>query len=764
MDGLIWSSFFNADKEKFEQSGGMQIDAEHYDELRLIESLGLNIINVERCGTPLEGHVLVEHLEEEIYDACERAVLEFCLNVTDFAKDVLTEEEYEKAISLFARKQTNSKILRTLLARFQFLTGMAKNEIDLRNFFIFRVVELAQELREESVSRSFAPLKKQIEEIAGGVKSECYLSARTYCGTDKLPEECNDYVKSQFGYDFNSNMQDYIPSLLLIGRYKGRIFGMLEMFLLEDEDFWSEHERFNIVHFIGAVYKHNGAINANKILKYIFDCIMKRPFGETVLKSNLPLIFIEPQEYIESAEEWTFTRSFKRFESNFSLNKIENEKLCYPLSVIDNAEVKIAKGKKLAEEFFQSVYGANADKAIEYLNGQLKNPTPLYAGKYYNALDLFDLYVFEFRKPYRDYEIVKAICPDYFSVENEWNRFYIKAYEMFELTGNKEDCFACMFEVHFDIFRILNDKLGFKTSYQLDIGSRERIYGELKNILDGYGIKISENYKSDYITSLLDRKVALIEEIDRFPVLEQLGDAVYGIAIAEMLFYNPDTGDDVASGFESFVSAPAQIEVARKLGIDKLYLSSFTVNDKYDNLKVMIPTRERFEQVRDSESIAEKKKFIADSLEMIIGTICKDLGYRAAIEFTKHIVRETFREKNRAYFPDEVRWTDDLPFGIKRNYWARIRPAIYSDFNAHQKMLWGAFNKFFLAYNLGTEDDFVRRFITISVSEMNLFYDLNGGNKDNVNKVFYCYLQSGLEVAVEKYGKDIKKSFDESFN
>lgn len=170
----------------------------------------------------------------------------------------------------------------------------------------------------------------------------------------------------------------------------------------------------------------------------------------------------------------------------------------------------------------------------------------------------------------------------------------------------------------------------------------------MKNILKKYGVEISDKFKNDYIISLLDRKVAVIEESERFPVLEQLGDAVYGFAVAEMMFYQPTyyEPESIFKDYENYICASAQIEIAKKLGLDKLYISPLTLSYKYSNescidrVNEIFVLRERVLSANDT-----KFKFLADSLEMVIGTICNDLGYQAAIDFTKHIVKETYPER-----------------------------------------------------------------------------------------------------------------------
>ena len=72
-------------------------------------------------------------------------------------------------------------------------------------------------------------------------------------------------------------------------------------------------------------------------------------------------------------------------------------------------------------------------------------------------------------------------------------------------------------------------------------------------------------------------------------------------------------------------------------------------------------------------------------------------------------------------------------------------------------MLWDAFDKFFKAYVLGTEDREIRQFITNSFGD-NKLYDAIGTSYE-VNKVFYEYLHKGLESAIEKFGNSVKENY-----
>ncbi|MCH5261254.1 MAG: hypothetical protein J1F18_16020, partial [Lachnospiraceae bacterium] len=351
-----------------------------------------------------------------------------------------------------------------------------------------------------------------------------------------------------------------------------------------------------------------------------------------------------------------------------------------------------------------------------------------------------------------DRRAVESYEPAFFSRDNTLKRLYIKAYKVYQLVGNENKSAACLFELIYDIFIILNHRLNLKTSYQLDIKGRENIFAVLKKALKGYGIEISEKFKKDYIISMLDRKVALIEESARFPILEQLGDAIYGFAVAELLFYNPESDGYVNSDFKAYISAYSQVKVAVKLGIDKLYYSSDTCNRKYDYESLLARSEPYpLKTAEWKQAHSEKRKYLADSLEMLIAVLCKDCGYRTAIDFAKRLIRETFPKE----FPEEVRWDTAKDRGL-REYWARVLPAPYAEFNKFTEMMWDAYMKFMGVYSIGT-DDLMKRVALAHFPYSDAFM-LSNPNERYI--AFYEYLHNGIDYAIKVYSARIAEEFN----
>ena len=87
---------------------------------------------------------------------------------------------------------------------------------------------------------------------------------------------------------------------------------------------------------------------------------------------------------------------------------------------------------------------------------------------------------------------------------------------------------------------------------------------------------------------------------------------------------------DIAKSYNDFICAQAQIKVAKKIGVDKLYLSSHSLPRKYERDILIDADNESYTMSQEREQFSNKQKYIADSLEMIIGVICNDCGYEKA--------------------------------------------------------------------------------------------------------------------------------------
>jgi len=282
------------------------------------------------------------------------------------------------------------------------------------------------------------------------------------------------------------------------------------------------------------------------------------------------------------------------------------------------------------------------------------------------------------------------------------------------------------------------------------MSTRDKHFEELKQILVAYNVNITDKHKTDYIIALLDRDTALVEEEASFPVLEQIGDAIYGLAVAELLFYNPDT-EGMAEKFEHFTRAETQVLISKKQGFDKLYLQT-GLPAKYVEYDTLFYDIETFNEEKLQE--LNQEKYLADSLEMIIGSVYLDLGIMQAIDFAKQLLLKAFPKQLRK----EVRPTEENKHNkdIDMDYWSRILPSPCSVMTNELRTLWNALNKVILIASLGTDDKDKRRYITNSFGNTAIYGE---NHSYRVAWAFHDYLNNGLLSVLEKYGETIRDNY-----
>lgn len=754
----VWSTFFNLSEE---------------DKKKYFQQIKLQYLNFESADIAKTFSSLSNDYNDNFFiQALKIELLDFCINEKNFALEILSAEEYEKSIMLFKRKQYESKLLNRVLKTFLCFLNYFNYTEKIYNYLERDINKRKEELVEQETDKIMMPLKKQMEKVASGVKGCCYLlmDASLYAILT-IESQLNDHLKEKYGYDFNQCNKNSLGLLVLFENHYKNTNEILQKALLNDEAYWTEHKGFDVIHFINIVCKYNSFNHAKKIIDFIIEELRKTYDGKKIIENSLPLAFLDKALFISELEKRTFRFTFARFNNEYDLSIVSSENLLYPLSTVKDVEKKLKEGKQLVDELWENCYPDNFEEVKNFIVDEInkysqkiifisestkgengdEDKLPLKSPKQYTLVDIFDFPTFGYFGQIYDKDAVVVYCQDYFSSENLWNRFYLKAYNMLVLTKDKSSCFANLFEVYFDLFQYVEEKTQIKTVHQRNMEGRKESFQQLKTILNKYGVKISEDFEKDYVISLLDRKVANREEWERFPALEQLGDAVYGFAVAEMLFYNPN-GANISKLHNEYISADFQIAIAQKLGIDKLYLSARSLPKKYI-YDMLINTEKESYTINESVKYGNAKKYIADSLEMIIGTICNDCGYKTAIDFTKKIVKETYPE----LFVNEVHWQDNQNTEIDRDYWSMILPAPYSSCNSAQQTLMFAFNKFYLCYVLKTDDKKTRDYLT------NLFGNELFDEKSNIceiNKVFYEYLHKGLDSAIEKYFKSVKEKYE----
>ena len=746
-DALFWASFFSvSEKEKKQaikqiQNYPVNFDRQSFAQY-VLDATGISLSDI-RCDNPATQ------------SACERVALKFMIADSDFAKDFLDSDEYEKAKQTFARKQFNSKILQKLLNNFLTALSQRRNNT-LSNLFTIAILDEIRIAEEEEADRTYGALKKVIEKVAAGVKSGCYFEAEhgIYMYRSSLSEELNRVVIEQAKYDINAcnaPVCNNETSTLFCNCEDKENNRILQTALLKDPNFWASHEHFSIVGFLNEIEKQNGEKHAEKVVSYLFGNLKTMPNMNLILTNGFPLWMSKYDELLNSLEEQAHRFAFKRLESFCDVSVLNEVALCYPMRRADAKCFEI--GRSVWEKFIREYnYPSSGDAVQNYLNAEVYK---FVSGETHANDDIaviLDGTTFRYSVDNADRRLFAAYYPDCFSAENIWKRVYLIAYAVTLLSADEKTQFAYLQRIFVNLIKTVEERLGICTTHQLDESSRNQRYEELKNKLSSFGVSVSDTHKEDYIVSLLDRDTALLSEAKLFPELEQLGDAVYGLAVAELLFYRPQT-EEMAKQFENYTRAETQVKISVKNGFDKLYLQT-GLPAKYVEYDTLFTNTEAFVLKEEELQTLNQEKYLADSLEMIIGTVCKDSGIFEAIRFAKELLMKTFPK----VFTGEIHPTDESirNSAIEQDYWSRILPALCSDsYDDYSATLSRALDKLMLCVSIGTDTKEKRQFITYSLGGSGMYGDDDGTSF----WFFYQYLTGGLSSVLEKYKATVRNYY-----
>jgi hypothetical protein len=244
--------------------------------------------------------------------------------------------------------------------------------------------------------------------------------------------------------------------------------------------------------------------------------------------------------------------------------------------------------------------------------------------------------------------------------------------------------------------------------------------------------------------------------------LEQLGDAVYGLAVAELRFFDIERfkkayeeEKNEEKKFDDWVCAATQIIIAKKYGLDKLYFSANPTVNAYS-----VTPEEDYGYSKEKSG-----NYYADALEMLLGALCKDLGYETAIKVCKRMLKETFPQE----ICEETHWEDRLKLKgiyekhVLQAYFERILPAPYS-YRKHYEVgeIDNALWKFVVTYVCGTETSEKRKFI----SRNGVYFQQDSTDyiTDSflTSDFYYEYFHNGLTTALERYKTRLLAGFEKN--
>ncbi len=689
--------------------------------------------------------------------ACERVALSFMLEQSDLAKRLLSDEDFEKACAVFARKQFNSKILQSLLDCFSlFLTYHCTDQTQNSTYFFNDIRREYRHIMEEEADHRFAPLRRHVNAIVSGVNASCYFQARDFRTLlfEEIPQKWNDRLKAATGYDFNRySCQSELWFTFLLSRDESvrELFSVWQKALFNDENFWSNNPTFSVFSFLEDVEKANSTKHAEKLFDFMCNALQKMPHVKELLKSDLPLYMQNKALLVKRLEERAHRFAFQRLVPYCNtLSLTETEVICTPMLAADAEKIK--RGKEIFHAWLRNCYPNNANKVLDFLHKEIERFISGETKEDDDIAIILDGNAFGYTADSVDRYTFALYFKDCFISENILNRVYLTTYAVSLLSNDPETQYRYLYRTNIDLLNAIEKKAGISTAQRTDSTSREKEYCALKKKLQTFGIEISDRYKADYILALLDRDTALLDEQLRFAEIEQLGDAIFGFAVAERLFYQTQRVGNYATEIENYTRAEAQVIISKKIGFDKLYLdirpmAKYEERDSLYNDFDVFAMREKAEQSENSE------KYLADSLEMIIGVLSRDQGIEVAIDFAKMLLTKTFSDR----FPkSEIRYTEENKHRISDlEFWSSLLPAPGECRSGVRFPLSLAFDKLVLVALLGTEDKKKRQYITYAVGGKMTF-----GKQEQW--AFHDYLHKGLPYILSAYKETVIDNYRET--
>lgn len=735
MVGLNWPTFFRSKNEK---------------ELKnLIERINKK----EMCETDI-GDILYmiapndDIVCDEIENGILKVVLAWCIEQSDFARHMLSEEEYLKVKDNAGRGQYNSKLCKKLLSKFHVVAKENENRDTVRIMFSTYLPQIREKAIENTVLKNYSALRNIVIKVASGVKAECYINTSLRLQQHPLTEKMNDYVIKKYNYDYNATNRGYenlYPLFKQLKTIQGR--DELDMFLIEDSEVWESYSGFSLLGFLENVENLTSFTHACKIMDEIFKNIKANSIANKLIETSKRLVYTSKFALKNQVAQIALEYYARRFEvKNLSVQTAQD--LVYPIFASDNNyNEKIQNGKECFQKFISDLYPENTAKISEIFElGGIKTPKD---GAFYedkSIIDLLDVHSYFLKENDVNKLVVEQICPEYFVASSVWNRVYLVT-NFLESAYGKEEINKVLFEIFYNVFNMIECRHNIKSSFQLDGKRREEAYIGLKNKLVEFGLEINDDFKSDYIVSLLDRKFATIPEVEKFPELEQYGDAIYDLAVSELIFYNPTINtDDWNNLSQKFIMAETQTKIAKINGLDTFYIGN--------QIKDLCATNEPINNEQQIKRRHEYNSYIADAMEMIIATIARDKGVQIAIDFAKMLIKNADEELGFELKVQNAK-ARHLIEDVDYDYWTSIYPAPYSmaDNNLYI-MISTSLSKVMQCHINGT-DTKEKRMKNAHTHMHAFFASSNFYVHGCVSPMLYDYLHKGIEFVLSEYADEV---------
>ena len=690
----------------------------------------------------------MSQFKDEYLNVVKQVMLEYLIQ-EDALKYFCFDEDYEKITKIVERKQINSKILIEVLGRVSYVFNSFRTDIANLAFILNNDIKRKiVEYNNNYVIKTMGPLKQKIDKIASGVNIKCYLGFNQNYHTIKISDNIKTYIKEKSGYDLDNS--DY--------RYKNKMFfeKVLSRAIIDDDSIWNFEEYYygrTILSFVTLVEKYNDIKHATKIIDYAFEEACKDKKIKYLYDNKLPFFLYNIEE---DMIDWSINRLSVYLSKtvDFKIKKEELNGFLYPL--YDGYKDFIFEGKEIFKSFLKFTYPKDFEKAEEEFNNldnviQESQQIGAMTRRELTVRFILNYHILGYDNVELKEKYLSLYCKDFLNDNSVLGRFYYRIYIINKYAKDYSN--ECIYEYLYEILKLIEEKNNFKSAFVLDTNLRESKLQILKDVLSKYDINIDDKYKDLYIISLLDRKYATAQEAARFAELEQFGDAIYDLAVDNILFYDPEDRNSLDhQNREELVKADAQIKVSKYLGIDKAYISKFNdaINKKYDNY-------EAFENgINDSRD----GHYLADSLEMVIGAVAKQYNVQKALDFATKIILEANPE-----LPTPVTFGNFDPIYLyneskaDKDYLNKIYPGPFSDEHEYYSeyiSIGYALSKLLKIAIIGNDTVEKRKLIANNLNKV-----LPDDRYDGYYQYVVTYLYYGIEETIKRYQTIVESSYRE---
>ncbi len=554
----------------------------------------------------------------------------------EFEEFIVSQEYKQNFANTISRKNSNDKIFRNFLSRLSsasyayqihthekdpYRTGILHDLLD--RYFNKDIVNIV-----EGVKKDLYLNKKEIKafmtvmnKVCNGININTYLECFTkYSNINKY--DCSIKFDGDKEYKLGSINHG---SLYFLSEIPAQDY-LFTLFNLNPNDYKNNQGYLvSMISFISALESYEPA-KYEKLCSYITEKIKSMEFGRLCLEKGYNISLADRKNYINALSRFTLDR-FTRL-GRYEVKVDHYEYLAYP--AIEVPEEVLVAGRKISDEILANYFSSDDLSRAKEL---FYNPETIIHLNNDNEVTIGSCILGAFEK--RTYDFV----PNYDSYESRYNRLYIWCY----LYKHGSDQYKSMLweRIFSYLIRSLAAKYHLHSIFEEDDKKHQEVLDVLFKSLNRFGLdtsNASEEFKKNCLISLMDYSYSTLEQDSMFPVLEQLGDAIFDVVVTNLLYLDPrirakncsdgtSCMNDIDSLKKKYCSADEQTNIAKELKLNEIYLVS-DLDFKETS------TKEKSEDMYENYDLYHAKYF-ADSYEMIIGSICKEYGLDVAYKFAE---------------------------------------------------------------------------------------------------------------------------------